>query len=121
MLLGIEIGGTKLQIVYGDSDGSVMKKTLLAVDKKLGGEGIRQSIRNALEHSGESIEAAGVGFGGPVDWRTGQVCCSHQIEGWADFELGQWLHEIIRAPVAVENDANTACLGEALRGAGQGK
>jgi glucokinase len=121
MLLGIEIGGTKLQIVYGDSDGNIIKKTRLAVDKKLGGEGIRQSIRNALEHAGESIDAAGVGFGGPVDWKTGRICCSHQIEGWADFELGQWLQEIIGVAVAVENDANTACLGEALRGAGQGK
>jgi glucokinase len=121
MLLGIEIGGTKLQIVYGDSDGSVVKKTRLAVEKKLGGEGIRQSIRKALEQSDKSIEAAGVGFGGPVDWKTGRICCSHQIEGWADFELGQWLHEIIGSPVAVENDANTACLGEALRGAGQRK
>jgi glucokinase len=121
MLLGIEIGGTKLQIVYGDSDGNVIKKTRLAVDKKLGGEGIRQSIREALKQSGEPIEAAGVGFGGPVDWKTGRVCCSHQIEGWADFELGQWLQEMIGAAVAVENDANTACLGEAVRGAGQGK
>jgi glucokinase len=133
MLLGVEIGGTKLQLVHGDSDGNILKKSRCDVDKKLGAESIRKSIRETLEIIGsremagkfglpdEPIEAAAIGFGGPVDWRSGAVCCSHQIEGWADFELGQWLHEIIRAPVAVENDANTACLGEALRGAGQGR
>ena len=118
MLFGIEIGGTKLQIVCGDSEGNIVTKTRVAVDKKLGAEGIRQSIGNELERVG-LVQAAGIGFGGPVDWRTGQVCCSHQIEGWADFELGEWLQELIGAAVAVENDANTACLGEALRGAGR--
>lgn len=134
MLLGIEIGGTKLQLVHGDSDANILKKSRCDVDKKLGAQSIRNSIRETLEFIGsremagkfglpdEPIQAAAIGFGGPVDWRTGKVCCSHQIEGWADFELGQWLQEIIGgAPVAVENDANTACLGEALRGAGQGK
>lgn len=133
MLLGIEIGGTKLQLVHGDSRANILKKSRCDVDKKLGSVSIRNSIRETLEIIGtreiaskfglpdETIQAAAVGFGGPVDWRSGTVCCSHQIEGWADFELGQWLQEIIGAPVAVENDANTACLGEALRGAGQGK
>jgi glucokinase len=64
--------------------------------------------------------AIGVGFGGPVDWRTGKICCSHQIAGWHDFELGAWLRELTRLPVVVDNDANVAALGEALHGAGSG-
>jgi glucokinase len=56
-----------------------------------------------------------------VDWRTGKICCSHQIEGWSEFELGVWLRGLTSVPVRVDNDANTACLGEALRGAGQGR
>ena len=35
----------------------------------------------------------GVGFGGPIDWRTGRIECSHQIAGWAEFPLGDWLRE----------------------------
>jgi glucokinase len=62
----------------------------------------------------------GVGFGGPVDWRAGRICRSHQIEGWSEFDLGGWLHELVRVPVEVENDANLAALGEALQGAGKG-
>ena len=63
---------------------------------------------------------AGVGFGGPVDWNTGRICRSHQIEGWSEFDLGGWLHQLTGAPVAVDNDANVAALGEAVRGAGKG-
>src|SRR5262249_20800593 len=64
------------------------------------------------------IEAVGVGFGGPVDWRSGKICKSHQIEGWSEFDLGQWLRELTGARVKVDNDANVAALGEALHGAG---
>jgi glucokinase len=67
-----------------------------------------------------AISAVGVGFGGPVDSRTGQICCSHQIEGWSEFQLGDWLRERTQKPVAIDNDANVGSLGEALRGAGQG-
>ncbi len=61
----------------------------------------------------------GVGFGGPVDWRTGRVRCSHQIEGWDDFGLGDWLREQTGLSVAIDNDANVAALGEAKAGAGK--
>jgi glucokinase len=60
----------------------------------------------------------GVGFGGPVDWRTGQICCSVHVEGWSGFPLGAWLEELAGAPASVENDANTAALAEARFGAG---
>ena len=48
------------------------------------------------------------------------IACSHQVEGWSGFALGSWLESQIHAPVRVENDANTAALGEALAGAGRG-
>jgi glucokinase len=123
MLLGIEIGGTKLQLVLGNHDGKIIRRERCSVDKSRGAEGIREQIRSSIPKlaGSERIEAVGVGFGGPVDCRTGQICCSHQIEGWSEFKLGEWLHGITAAPVRVDNDANTACLGEALSGAGQGK
>jgi glucokinase len=42
------------------------------------------------------------------------------VQGWADFDLRQWLRELSNVPVRVDNDANTASLGEALHGAGRG-
>jgi len=65
--------------------------------------------------------AVGVGFGGPVDGRSGCIARSHQIEGWSGFNLRSWVASLAGGlPVWVENDANTAALGEALRGAGVG-
>lgn len=120
--LAVEIGGTKLQIVLGDASGSIQSRHRFTVDPERGGEEIRKCLTGALpplirEHHPAAL---GVGFGGPVDWRTGQICCSHQVKGWHDFPLGTWLHELTQLPVVVENDSNTAAFAEAVCGAGKG-
>jgi glucokinase len=121
LYIGIEIGGTKLQIVLGNQLAEITQRRRFDVVKSDGGEGIRRQIASALPEllNHQKISGVGVGFGGPVDWRTGKICCSHQIEGWSDFEFGQWLQTITGAPVRIDNDANTACLAEALKGAGR--
>jgi glucokinase len=121
-LLGIEIGGTKLQLAAGDSHGKIHHRIRLAVDRASGAEGIRAQISAALPElmSRTRPVAIGVGYGGPVHWRTGRIACSHHIAGWSDFPLASWLSECSGLPAFVENDANTAALAEALFGAGQG-
>ena len=120
--LAIEIGGTKLQLFVGNENASILQRWRFEVEPARGGAGIRAQIEGALPKilSTHQVAALGVGYGGPVDWRTGQICCSHQIEGWADFPLGDWLHQQTQRPVVIDNDANCGALGEALRGAGQG-
>jgi glucokinase len=122
MILGIEIGGTKLQLVLGDAAGQISERRKLAVDPSQGAAGIHRQIEGALSElvRGRRVLRAGVGFGGPVDWKTGRICRSHQIEGWSEFALGSWLRQLVDAPVVVDNDANVAALGEALCGAGVG-
>ena len=120
--LGLEIGGTKLQLVVGDETANILERRRLAVDRARGAPGIRAQIAAALPElrARWKIAATGVGFGGPVDGKTGRIACSHQIEGWSDFPLGAWLGERTGTPVWVDNDANVAALGEARRGAGVG-
>lgn len=117
--LGIEIGGTKLQLVLGEN-GQIKERRRLTVEPRLGAAGIRDQIQKTLPEFGDRFRAVGVGFGGPVDWRTGRICRSHQIEGWSEFDLGGWLHKLTHRPVRVDNDANVASLGEARFGAGKG-
>lgn len=121
-VLAIEIGGTKLQLAVGDDSGAITERRRFTVDKSRGGSGIREQIAGALPAllSEAKPVAIGVGFGGPVDWRTGRIARSHQIEGWSGFDLGGWLREQTGLPVRVDNDANVAALGEATRGAGAG-
>lgn len=120
--LGIEIGGTKLQIVAGSDPRQIQRRLRFNVAKEKGGAGIRFQIDQAIKSllSGISPIAIGVGFGGPVDSNTGNICCSHQIDGWSEFPLGDWLRSLSGAPIAVDNDANVAALGEAIHGAGIG-
>src|SRR5207244_1961390 len=122
MYIGIEIGGTKLQLVTGDARAKILNRRKFEVDRAKGAIGIREQIEEGLrELAGvEPPKAIGVGFGGPLDWKTGKISRSHHIEGWSGFELGQWLEKLARAPVFVENDANVAALGEANLGVGKG-
>lgn len=127
MFLGIEIGGTKLQLGVGIGDGVLVGLWRGEVAAAQGAEGIRRQIAQALPEllkkanvRHEDIRYAGVGFGGPVDDRRQRVFKSHQIEGWDNFALADWVHQQLRIPAAVGNDADVAGLGEALFGAGVG-
>ena len=121
-LLGIEIGGTKLQLVLGDETGKIRQRLKLKFEPNGGAADIRDQITRTIPEllSGQKVDAAGVGFGGPVDWRTGKICRSHQIAGWSEFDLSGWLERQLSAPVYLDNDANVAALGESLHGAGIG-
>ncbi|MFC5409580.1 ROK family protein [Larkinella bovis] len=119
MNLGIEIGGTKLQIVAGEGP-AIGRHFRFSVDKARGAAGILSHIEEAIRQLNDPLASIGVGFGGPVDTQTGQIATSHQIEGWSGFGLADWLRERTSAPrICVENDANVAALGEALHGAGR--
>lgn len=120
--LGIEIGGTKLQVVAGDADGKILARERRTVDVSRGATGIRQQLQQIvpdLTHQWHPAVVA-AGFGGPVDSAHGRIARSHQIEGWSDFDLKTWLESLAEVPALVDNDANMAALGEALRGAGVG-
>ena len=122
--LGIEIGGTKLQIVLGDEHGAIHRRFRRTVARELGGAGIRAQIEAVLHEELPKVAskpvAIGVGFGGPVDWATGRIAKSHQIEGWSGFDISGWLTGLTGIAVFVDNDANVAALGEAVHGAGRG-
>ena len=125
--LGIEIGGTKLQLGVGADDGVLAGLWRGTVDAAAGPEGIRRQITRAVPEllakaniDRFRLKGVGVGFGGPVDDATRTVIKSHQIEGWDDFPLADWVSEVVGLPAALGNDADVAGLAEALHGAEKG-
>ncbi|HET6246665.1 MAG TPA: ROK family protein [Tepidisphaeraceae bacterium] len=125
MFLGVEIGGTKLQVVAAGAGGDIARRWRANVRPEFGGRAICDQIAEGIAEicradPAEKIRSAGVGFGGPIDIATGTIRKSHQIPGWENFPLRDWLADLIAAPVAVDNDANVAAFGEARRGAGAG-
>lgn len=128
LFVGIEIGGTKLQLGVGRGDGKLLALERREADLAAGAVGIRAQIAGAmaplLERVGveaETIAAVGIGFGGPVDAGRGMVTTSNQVPGWDGFPLTTWVRETFGIHrVCLQNDADTAGLGEARFGAGQG-
>ena len=122
LYLGMEIGGTKLQIVIGPATGQIIDRRRFVIDPAEGAKGILAQIGSGLDSllARHTPAAIGVGYGGPVDWRSGRIWRSYHIEGWSDFPLAKWLGERTRLPVFVDNDGNVAALGEAHHGAGGG-
>lgn len=76
--------------------------------------------RTLLAAAGQPAAAIGVSFGGPVYAPDGLVRLSHHVPGWENVPLADWLQTDFEVPVAVDNDANVAALGEFRFGAGQG-
>src|SRR5207237_302186 len=92
-----------------------------------GAEGIRRQIVDnvpkLLAKAGlvnGQVRGIGIGFGGPVDDRTRTVIKSHQIQGWDNFPLADWIGELLGWPAVLANDADVGGLAEALFGAGKG-
>ena len=123
LLAGIEIGGTKIQVVVGVATGRIIARRVFGVDRGAGAAGIRRQILEGLGElrSKHRFSAIGIGFGGPIDWRTGRVAKSHHIGGWEGFPLAGWLRSRFRVPVRADNDANVAVLAEAIVGVGKGR
>lgn len=123
LFLGIEIGGTKLQLGVGRGDGSpLFAMERLDVDLARGSLGILEQIDRAgarliARHKPARI---GIGFGGPVNASAGRVLKSHQVAGWEDLPLAAWCQQLFDLPATLGNDCDVAALAEARFGAGRG-
>src|ERR1700761_9505071 len=108
MFLGIEIGGTKLQLGLGRGDGVISALWRGTVNPSEGGEGIRKQIVAAVPElltrakaDRASLQGIGIGFGGPTDDRSQTVIKSHHIEGWNDFSLADWVSDLVGVPTVL--------------------
>lgn len=127
LILGVEIGGTKLQLALGTPEGEILVSRQGRVDVGQGGEGIRAWLAREIpvflraeEPALGRVAAIGCGFGGPLDTAAGRVMRSIQIEGWQDFPIRAWFEESFGLPATVDNDSNAAAWGEYKRGFGRG-
>ena len=123
MILGIEIGGTKLQLGVGTGDDAKFEAfERYDVIPEQGAEGILQQIRTSAQGLMRrfDIQRIGFGFGGPVDGTAGRVITSHQINGWTGLPLVDWVQEKLNVAAVLGNDCDCAALAEARYGSGKG-
>ncbi|MCJ8006829.1 ROK family glucokinase [Lederbergia wuyishanensis] len=126
-LLGIDIGGTSVKLAFLTEEGDILHKWEIPTNTENNGSNIIQDIGEAvhkklseLDVSHDMLKAAGVGAPGPIDQEKGVMFEAVNL-GWPDnFPLRDLMQEAVGVPVAIENDANSAALGEMWKGAGEG-
>jgi glucokinase len=127
LVLGVEIGGTKLQAALGRRDGTILARRRGIAPGGADARSILEwfpaplrELAGEAKRAGGPVEGIGVGFGGPIDTARGQTVKSHQVSGWDDFPLRDWFAEETKLPTAVMNDSNAAGWAEYLCGSGKG-
>jgi glucokinase len=126
IVLGVDIGGTKVAAGLVDCEGQVLCSARLPMNSTGSGdesmECVHRAIRQALASSnGRTVSAIGVVSPGPLDVRTGVVLHTPNLPGWRNFALRAEIERAYGKPTRLDNDANAAGLAEALWGAGKGR
>ncbi|MDQ2842210.1 MAG: ROK family protein [Acidobacteriota bacterium] len=119
--LAIDIGGTKVASgVF--HDGKLIERTSSATDRSGGPAWMLNRIESMTSPwiKEFDIRACGVGFGGPVDFRSQRVICSTHVEGWTDFDLVGQLKRRLGIDSVIDRDTMVGALGEGYYGAGVG-
>lgn len=127
IIAGVDIGGTTLKIALITPDGELVARSQQATPLVAGEDGIveqmAETIHFLLQQNGYTPKQAcgiGVGVPGPVDTKTGVVRKAVNLHWKRPVPLQAKLEALSGLPVFVDNDANTAALGEMWRGAGRG-
>ncbi|HEV8229745.1 MAG TPA: ROK family protein [Candidatus Limnocylindria bacterium] len=122
-VLAVDIGGTKVACAVVAADGSLSAERRMPTPRTDDPETLFAAVaavaRASLDASGASIDAVGVGCGGPMRWPEGVVSPLH-IAAWREFPLRERLSTDFGAPCVVDNDAKAFAFGEHWLGAGRG-
>ena len=125
MIGAVDIGGTKIAVGMVDGSGKVLSKVERPTGSELGYsnglERIADMLRQAARDAAVQISGIGIGSTGPVDALIGEYGDVDFLAGWSGKNLVHDLERIFDLPVAIENDADAAALGEAKWGAGKDK
>ena len=119
-ILACDIGGSSVKYAVVDEAGAILEKSKKPTPESRDGFfALLGEIKKSFVPK-YGITCAGFSFPGAVDDAAGVIGGSSAIPYIHDFPMRQALEVLLDLPVAMENDANCAALGEAWRGAGAG-
>ncbi len=121
--IGVDLGGTNLRIAAVDERGTLLEKVTLGTQVALGRDRVVNDMCSAIQgvadkhkNSGKLL-GIGIGVPGIIDMKTGMVSESPNLPDWADYPARDEIEKRLGARVILENDANSAALGEKWLGA----
>lgn len=122
MMLGVDLGGTKVETALVDSQGNIVSSHRHPTHPEKGADRVIEDISicvdQCLSKAKGNARALGIGIAAQVD-ESGVVLSSPNL-GWEDFPLREKLEERLKLPVVVANDVRAAAMGEWRFGAGKG-
>ncbi len=125
-VVAVDLGGTSLRVGLLSQE-RVLWKCKVPTEASRGRDYVVSRIGDLIESAlqvserlGLPVGGIGVGLPGPVNPDTGIVDSPPNLPGWQQVPLRDLLAERFPLPVYVNNDANSAALGEWLYGAGRG-
>ena len=124
MFLGIDIGGTNIELVALREDGRVTGHRSIPCDSAKGPRDAFARVAAAASglHAGKgSLRAAGVACAGLVNPFEGRLYSSPNLPAWANAPLSRIARERLGVRTVLENDANAAGYGEYFKGSGRGR
>lgn len=118
MNIGIDLGGTKIQVGI-EKDGEIIQQTKALLKEKDNLSStlnqVINFIRPLMEHK---IKGIGIGVPSVVDVKNGVVYNVTNIPSWKKVQLKSILEEEFGVPVFVNNDVNCFAIGEHRYGLG---
>ncbi len=127
LVVAVDIGGTKTLLTVRSvgeleagwhGDGTVVRSDSHP-DPEAFVDWVADQVDRVLVSRGGRVAGLGVAAPGPLDATEGVITRSSNL-GWADVPIAAMLSERLGAPVSLDDDANTAALGEWHFGAGSG-
>lgn len=123
VVAGIDIGGTKTAVALQTLEKQTIASESIPTRTEIGphrmADEIDARIRKMLDMTGATLAAIGIGCPGPIDIERGLVLSPTNLKNWTDFPIVENFRERFGVPVAFDNDANAAALGEFFEGAGR--
>ena len=122
MRLGIDLGGTKIEIIALDPQGKTLDRRRIDTPRGSYGAlvGAIHQLVLAVEGQLGQKGSLGIGIPGAVDPDTGLVKNANTTE-LIGHPLQQDLEGLLKRPVRIANDANCFALSEAVDGAARGE
>lgn len=123
MLIGIDLGGTKIAGVLATPEGKIIMDIQVPTEAQKGKKqvikNIEKAIRLLVQVNKTKVKAIGIGAPGPILFEKGIVVEAPNLPGWKRVNIKKILEKEFHVPVFVDNDANCAALAEARFGAGK--
>ena len=126
LLLGFDIGGTKIGIGLGDENGKLLGQRRIANVDTDPGEILPRMLRDARELAAEAgvkvseIAAFGISAPFPADARHGILLAPTNNKRWNNVPILDTFRNELGIPGCFENDANCGALAEWFFGAARG-